>query len=56
MLLFLVNEPLHVNVTVIFTVGIQGNEISCMQNFHSQSLFRSIVVTLYTDAAKTGVL
>lgn len=49
-------RELHVNVTVIFTVGIQGNQISSMKNLYSQPLLRNIIVTLHTDTAKAGML
>lgn len=53
---FFLHMELHANGTLIFTVGVQGNEIGSMQDLHRESLLRSIIVTLHTDAAKAGVL
>lgn len=55
-LAFFLHMELHANGTLIFTVGVQGNEIGSMQDLHRESLLRSIIVTLHTDAAKAGVL
>lgn len=38
-----------------FTVSVQRDDIGSVQNLHRQSLLRSVVVTLHTDPAKTGV-